>query len=1061
MAVWKTPAEAATTKDMGPSPTFPTFTGVIDDVSLQAGDRVLVKDQKASIENGYYTVAGAFPPLTLAPTGEIIQADDVTPVKQGVTNAYTLWTVSDALHQLFVRRDVRHYSFGSIKELRRQWQILLDATAIVAGYDEPGDKGGGDFVFIGAPDQARVQSAAAFTTTISKVENVGGLVTLKANGHGLGDDKHQPITRVYLEGLEGLPDGAHTVQVVDDSLLTLPGYFEGVSQGPGARLSYVKLVTVAEHKLAHGQRVSIAGVPESGGATPIAHPNAGPIDGCGVLDPTTLTIPIKTTGGAYAPGRIALLGDDGLRVPATDPEGSVGGLWQRLSTDFIDVRWFGAKGKWVYKSALSPEAMDDLPAFQAAIAALKRFDNRTGVLRADGHFFLNGTLHFHHTVVLEGTGRNEATPGLGSLRSSPGTWLVFPKNVTGLRFHSGNETTGAADASLIRNLTIYCDEDRPKTDRERELGLTPPPLPGQSGHGVWINCQVSCDQVSVENFGENGFYIDAAKVTTATTTFANAGGFQLTKCKSGTNGKHGYFIQGLDATVGLISECEAMGNYSWGFYDDTPTGSTFVACHAEGNLGNPGGYDDDGRNHDYKVNNGGQNASCFLSCYSEASVNEIYFPSMVIGGLLAETPLTPNSTGFALNGGVVVAAPLAAEHHGDPDGVRVELGGPPIDLGGPKPLPHALSLLKTNHGAAIDVLRLLYLSQARKGFHDWWEFQSNGANQQIMRLPTAQSDARHPAPWMTNGLFIGRDDVTNCPIHMTAAPSPPDTQYDATRQTYNHGDIVWNSLPEPGFPIGQVCIAGGTNQANLDLHVLASAHIGDTLLTINRADVFNQQHKKIVTIGGSPVPYRITAFDADADPNTMTITPSLHNEVEDGVAVRQVALTAAPIMLKDSEIKVFTTYVPDANSEVFHPGQYIRLGGEPDVYRIRAIVPPTIEIAPAIRKEKNNPIVILPGVVNVAGAGPFYRNDRAVATDETIVTMNTVEGLTPGQSLTFGEGVDPYHIVQVNFAIFEIEAINPKQDDNQGAQKVFPVGVIVAFNPAIFSSFGVVANPGV
>ena len=45
---------------------------------------------------------------------------------------------------LFVRQDVKHYSCDSIAELKNLWQVLPDATATVAGYFSPGDKGGGD-----------------------------------------------------------------------------------------------------------------------------------------------------------------------------------------------------------------------------------------------------------------------------------------------------------------------------------------------------------------------------------------------------------------------------------------------------------------------------------------------------------------------------------------------------------------------------------------------------------------------------------------------------------------------------------------------------------------------------------------------------------------------------------------------------------------------------------------------------------------------------------------------------------------------------------------------------
>jgi hypothetical protein len=42
-------------------------------------------------------------------------------------------------------------------------------------------------------------------------------------------------------------------------------------------------------------------------------------------------------------------------------------------------------------------------------------------------------------------------------------------------------------------------------------------------------------------------------------------------------------------------------------------------------------------------------------------------------------------------------------------------------------------------------------------------------------------------------------------------PSPPSKQYDGvSAQKYESGDVVWNSQPSAGEPIGQVCITSGT-----------------------------------------------------------------------------------------------------------------------------------------------------------------------------------------------------------------------------------------------------------
>jgi hypothetical protein len=74
---------------------------------------------------------------------------------------------------------VKHYSCDSVAELKNLWQVLPNATSTVAGYYTPGDKGGGNFMFIGVPDYANVVSAKPFDIAISKVTNTEGLLLSK------------------------------------------------------------------------------------------------------------------------------------------------------------------------------------------------------------------------------------------------------------------------------------------------------------------------------------------------------------------------------------------------------------------------------------------------------------------------------------------------------------------------------------------------------------------------------------------------------------------------------------------------------------------------------------------------------------------------------------------------------------------------------------------------------------------------------------------------------------------------------------------------------------------
>ena len=190
MATLKQPAEAATTEDLGL--TFPEFSGEIDGVVLKLGDRVLVKDQLKSTENGYYELVTEVPPTLMATDGTI-DAEDVICVSQGRSNAHSAWSPIDPTNRIFVRQDVKNYSFDSIAALKQFWQAAPGAIASMAGYHERGDKGSGDFTFLGVPDQAKVVSAKPFDIAISNVTEVDGLITIAASGHGM-----PPIQKSFM-----------------------------------------------------------------------------------------------------------------------------------------------------------------------------------------------------------------------------------------------------------------------------------------------------------------------------------------------------------------------------------------------------------------------------------------------------------------------------------------------------------------------------------------------------------------------------------------------------------------------------------------------------------------------------------------------------------------------------------------------------------------------------------------------------------------------------------------------------------------------------------------------
>lgn len=556
----------------------------------------------------------------------------------------------------------------------------------------------------------------------------------------------------------------------------------------------------------------------------------------------------------------------------------------------ISVRNFGAVPD--YKSSVD-RGTENWKFFQAALGALASIPagtgNRGARLLIDGHYYLEDTLVLTKTVILEGTGTNFGPP-FGATRSSPGAMLIFPGNKTGIRIQGTSGSSHSAERTILRNLAVYCAYNRGEA---AFIGSQAIPPNHHQGHGIHANVPCTIQNVIVQNFAEHGIFISAyaAGSHPDPNYVGGAAGTYISNTLCELNGGHGFYVAGIDANVSLIEMCVATENWGYGFRDEGGTGNTYVACYGQGNLGessNPGepvkpgepnGYSLDRHNHDFYAARNGINSSLFLGCYSEASIDHIYAPACVIGGALAQNTFMPDSNVFALNGGIAAISPLITEYKNDPNSPRIEIGGPPIAAGGPQPIPHALSLIARKAGLPPDFLWLVYLAIGRGEVHDWWEFRSNDIYHPLMRFPTSQSNARHPAPWMTNGLFIGRDDIPNNPIHMTAAPLstalvPPATQGDggSSPQIYERGDIIWNNEPVPGGAIGQVCIESGTQserirgetrgsitQDSCELIVNAASHLSVgqyiTIPGIGSIDLNNRRPdtRKILAIKGLKV----------------------------------------------------------------------------------------------------------------------------------------------------------------------------------------------------------------
>jgi hypothetical protein len=477
--------------------------------------------------------------------------------------------------------------------------------------------------------------------------------------------------------------------------------------------------------------------------------------------------------------------------------------------DRFNIRNFGAIPDYD-PDPLAPPPTDNLPFFNAALAALAASGNRSAALVVDGHFFLSDTLVLAQTVVLEGTAMNEPPPFAPS-RSRPGTMLVFPGNTDGIRVRSAaleDNPTGSAEKTTLRNLTIFCKD-------------AIDPNGNNTGNGLSTRVPVYVENVNIQNFAGDGINVYGNILNGFE---GNASNCNFINCIVGGCGRDGFHIEGGDATGCTLLTCTAVVNRRYGFFDST-RGNTYITCHAEANgakglqppIGGDGVPAEDGGHGAEWRTEGSVNSSCLVSCYAEGPHrNELLGQVMVIGGAIGKSNLTESSTCFVLEKGVASRSPFAYLNDCGPVATRIELG----QQEGADPPPPASPIL---HGGVLNFV-LPSLGDYNLLRYDetlgWWGLDnSSPGGRTSFRFPTTISRPRRTAPLFSQGIFygtpglLGEAEASKKLTNHIAGVSEPTPL--TTGGTWEVGDVVWNSLPVPGGPIGWICTTAGTEDAAL------------------------------------------------------------------------------------------------------------------------------------------------------------------------------------------------------------------------------------------------------
>lgn len=200
----------------------------------------------------------------------------------------------------------------------------------------------------------------------------------------------------------------------------------------------------------------------------------------------------------------------------------------------------------------TPFVTDDLPAFQAAVAAALASGSTYGggsrLLIPEGRYYCSAMWAVDAAIHIEGAG--------------DGTVIRFGKNVDGIDLQAAGCVLegvqlwgGNVNVNGAGTVTSFNAGD------------------SISGSGVLVgNDDINCRGVRSYFFGGDGFYIAAGVEDQANT-------FLLERCFALYNRGRGFFVNGVDANAGTMIGCTAISNGGAGFLDYSFLGNTYIQCH--------------------------------------------------------------------------------------------------------------------------------------------------------------------------------------------------------------------------------------------------------------------------------------------------------------------------------------------------------------------------------------------------------------------------------------------------------------------------------------------------
>lgn len=502
-------------------------------------------------------------------------------------------------------------------------------------------------------------------------------------------------------------------------------------------------------------------------------------------------------------------------APASAPTG-VSGAWVRRFSGSVNVKWFGATGDG---------ATDDGAAFAAALALLKAiavnqvagwYQGSPKLFVPAGHYFLGTTtLDISHSLVIEGEGTGQA----GGIA----TKLRWAAGATGIRVQRYN-TVGASattapgfnagDGTIIRGLCLAGGYG----GTEGEF------------HGIHLRARALIEDCRIQDFQGDGIHANAASGGSPEGNANNSVVNRVTiqHCRKGL------FFDGADTNACLVTMLEASANRQWGVDDSSFLGNTYVACHTaangwDGAAGSiPTACTHGGNRYYVKV---GQAGWCSTNAPSGTTADNQGWGYIGPGGTYNGVVAWASGTTFREGGAYKTDNPNAANLfegcYSEGDQNPSQMVSPTLVIGGS----HGANIAGTmgwaqsyngalrankyvsvtqatgNYYAFGNVLGL-ELSHTTGGFHTlswrgadlaWSLFNSDSPGVWPFRITGEATTANVGKRKMDfpNGFGLADKKI----LSGTAAPSSG---------TYVQGDMMFNSTPTAGGPMGWMCVAGGT-----------------------------------------------------------------------------------------------------------------------------------------------------------------------------------------------------------------------------------------------------------